>query len=116
MVQFNARAARIPNSNARLFTTGSTPGYPQSMTFVFVFGSAPKCAGDGENIFESVFNSTWHSKPIIVSKFMSLFLLIIVGGVSSNHLLVQMHTLLGKSFFLGSNFRLIEFRLVGLRL
>ncbi len=42
-------AARIPNSNARLFTT-EVPWISQSMTFVFVFGSAPEMAGDGENI------------------------------------------------------------------
>ena len=40
------------------------------MTFVFELGFAPKCAGDGENILDSVFNSTWTSSPITVSKCM----------------------------------------------
>src|SRR5699024_3958410 len=42
---------------------------------MFVFGSAPKCAGAGEKIFVSVFNSTWTSSPTTVSKFMRSHLL-----------------------------------------
>ena len=51
---FSAIAARIAQSTARLLTTGKTPGYAKSITFVFELGSAPKCAGDGEKHFESV--------------------------------------------------------------
>src|SRR5690606_40445648 len=40
------------------------------MTFVLWLGSEPNLFGAGENIFESVFNSTWTSSPITVSKFM----------------------------------------------
>ena len=53
--------------------TGRTPGYPQSTTLVFVFGSSPKPVTEGENIFEFVFNSTCTSNPITVSKFIYLF-------------------------------------------
>ncbi len=44
MAQFNARAARIPNSNARLFTTGSTPDIPND--HVYLYCLAPKCADE----------------------------------------------------------------------
>ena len=43
---FKAIDARIAQSTARLLTTGKTPGYPKSITLVFEFGSAPKCAGE----------------------------------------------------------------------
>ena len=46
---FKAIDARIAQSTARLLTTGNTPGYAKSITFVFELGSAPKCAGDGEH-------------------------------------------------------------------
>ena len=103
--QFKASAARIPNSNAALFITGKTPGYPQSITFVLLFGSAPKCAGAGEKIFELVFNSTWTSSPMIVSKFIRLSLLKLLVFDYGIVLLAQKHRLLGTLFFHQNNYQ-----------
>src|SRR5699024_2500133 len=69
MSQFNAMDAFIPSFTASLFKTGNVPGYPKSFGLMFSFGSFPNLFGLEENIFESVFNSTWTSKPIIVSNF-----------------------------------------------
>ncbi|ERI49650.1 hypothetical protein N878_27830 [Pseudomonas sp. EGD-AK9] len=41
------------------------------MTLVCVFASAPNGVGELEKIFDFVFNSTWTSSPITVSKFNS---------------------------------------------
>ncbi|OSH15460.1 hypothetical protein HS5302_2167 [Enterococcus faecalis] len=38
---------------------------------MLLFGSAPKCAGAEEKILELVFNSTWTSNPMTVSKFIN---------------------------------------------
>ena len=65
----SAKAALIPASITPLFITGRTPGNDQSITFVLAFCSLPKCADVGEKIFEFVFNSTWTSSPMTVSKF-----------------------------------------------
>ena len=70
---FKAVDARIAQSTARLLT-GKTPGYPKSITLVFEFGSAPKCAGDGEH-FRICFNSNVNFKSDNCFK-MHYFLLI----------------------------------------
>ncbi len=41
------------------------------MTLVWVFASAPNGVGELEKILDFVFNSTWTSSPITVSKFTS---------------------------------------------
>ena len=69
MVQFNAEELHASRILTRVYSRQEgTPGYPQSITFVFVFGSAPKCAGDGENILNQFLIQRGTPKPIIVSK------------------------------------------------
>src|SRR5690625_510566 len=71
MSQFNAIAAFMAKLTASSFSTGSTPGYPRSIGFIFVFGSVPKAFTLGLKIFDFVFSSTCTSSPMIVSKFIS---------------------------------------------
>ncbi len=49
----SAIAAFIPHSTALLFTTGSTPGYPKSITFVLVFKFLHQEVSWDGSIFES---------------------------------------------------------------
>src|SRR5699024_12707029 len=69
MLLSSANAAFIAELTASSFNTGNTPGYPRSNGLTFVFGSLPNPLGLVLNTLESVFSSTWTSRPIIVSKF-----------------------------------------------
>src|SRR5699024_2329003 len=59
---------------ASLFKSGNVPGYPISFGLILLLGSFPNLFWLKENIFESVFNSTWTSKPIMVSNFIVHYL------------------------------------------
>src|SRR5699024_5625895 len=108
--QFKANAALIASSIPFSLGVGNTPGYPQSIAFVFEFGSAPNPDGEGENIFEFVFSSTCTSKPMTVSKFIQLFLLQVLEIVYGNPLLVQKHNRFGIKLLRQNNFRLFAYQ------
>src|SRR5438094_504698 len=55
-------------SMAARFGTGREPGCPRQTGHVCVFGGAPNSFTQPQNIFVAVESSTWHSRPMIVSK------------------------------------------------
>src|SRR5579875_2248869 len=54
----------IVYSTARRLTTGSEPGSPRQTGHTLLLGSAPKPAGQPQNIFDAVLSSTCVSSPI----------------------------------------------------
>ena len=53
---------------ASSFGTGSEPGRPRHTGQTFEFGGAPNSLRQPQNIFVVVESSTWHSRPITLSK------------------------------------------------
>jgi hypothetical protein len=47
--------------------TGSDPGSPRQTGQTWVLGSAPKVAGQAQNILVAVLSSQWVSMPMTVS-------------------------------------------------
>src|SRR5215471_8607715 len=69
MRQFRAIAARVANSTAFLFRTGSAPGMPRQTGQTFVFGEAPNRVEHEQKIFVAVSSWTCTSSPITGSNF-----------------------------------------------
>ena len=69
ILQFTARAIFIANSTEVLFNTGKTPGMPRHTGQVWVLGSAPNFAEQGQKSLDLVRSWAWTSSPITVSYF-----------------------------------------------
>src|ERR1700688_1528461 len=54
----------MPNSTARLFSTGNAPGKPRQTGQVFEFGGSPKRVEQAQNALVSVLSCTWTSRPM----------------------------------------------------
>src|SRR5438477_7896407 len=50
------------------FGTGRVPGCPRQIGQTLVFGSAPNSFRQAQNILVAVESSTWHSRPMTVSR------------------------------------------------
>src|SRR5436190_23979578 len=68
MSQPRASPIRMAYSMARSFGTGSVPGCPRHTSHTCVFGGAPNSFGHPQNILVAVESSTWHSRPMTVSR------------------------------------------------
>src|SRR3954467_1039840 len=68
MVQLSARPIRTADSSAFSLSTGRAPGRPRQTGQTWVFGAAPNTVEQPQNIFVTVFSSTWTSSPSTGSK------------------------------------------------
>ena len=66
--QSSARPILMMRLIASRLGTGSAPGSPRQTGHTLVLGAASKRAGHPQNIFDSVDNSTWVSRPITASQ------------------------------------------------
>ena len=57
-------AARVANSTALRFSTGSAPGKPRQTGQTLVFGRSPKCVEQEQKILVAVSSWTWTSSPM----------------------------------------------------
>src|SRR3954466_15994961 len=65
--QFSAMAARVANSTAVRFNTGSAPGRPRQTGQTLLLGCAPNLVEQPQNALVSVNSWTWTSRPMTTS-------------------------------------------------